>query len=203
MAVAARLTRTSLRFAVALTCAVMAVPSFAHEWLYSDSVDKMTSAPTKTAYSFSVNKAEFTNLFKQEVFGNIGLTERNGKRTAVFWIEQGIILCEPNCGVLVRFGEAPPMTFMVNRFRIDKPGLFAFHEPEKFIAGAQTAKRVLIQVMLYGGGTQVFEFQFKEPLRWESAVAKVAPAEAVPAKVPAKPRQRPASKPEPELQLLN
>jgi hypothetical protein len=141
-------------------------------WSYSEEVDQMTGKAAKYAIVESKNSLELRFPYNGKNKGRLWVRQhpKHGL-DVILEIDKGQILCSNHsgCPIEVKFDDAPPIKFSgLEPADHSRTSVF-FQNGRRFIAQAQKAKRMLVQVNLYQSGAPVLEFESPEPLKWSPA----------------------------------
>lgn len=145
------------------------------KWLYSSDVDKMTGKTTRWAQIISTNSLSFAFPYDGPNKGYLSVRQKSPKDVdVVVVIGKGQILCSrvDGCPIKVRFDDAPPVTFVGAPPSDQSSDTVFIATPTRFLASAQKAKRILIQLNVYQNGAPILEFESAEPLTLTSQQKK-------------------------------
>lgn len=148
------------------------VPLWAAAWTTSVEKDPMTGKSATYASVTSSNSLALSFPYSGANYGQLTVRKHPKYGLDVYLsFEKGQALCrsyEP-CRVAVKFDDAAPVFF--SGYPPDDHGSnTVFLAPEsKFIARAAKAKTILVQVLLYREGEQIFKFGPTTPLVWAPA----------------------------------
>lgn len=139
------------------------------DWKYDATTDKMTGKSGRTASLTSENSLALDFPYRGTNHGH--LTVRQHPKyglDVVLQVQKGQILCSSyaGCPVEIKFDDAKPVRFSGTEPADHSSDTVFINNPEKFIAAAQKAKTILVQVNMYQAGAPVLEFKSSTPLEW-------------------------------------
>jgi hypothetical protein len=175
------------RIAVALTLIISVTATHAESplWVYSSTLDAMTSQPIRFATTRSLEELQFHTPYEGPQHATLII--RNHPRegtTVILAVERGRFVCTVSgCRLLVRFDDAPAVSF--DAFEPtdgSSNGLF-LRPVGQFLQLVRTSHRVIVEGTFYQEGSRAIEFA-TQGLEWEptkeeraySAAAKFAAA---------------------------
>lgn len=141
------------------------------DWQYVSDTDAMTGKPTKLAILQSNNSLDLGFPYKGTNHGNLAVRRHPKQGVGViFMVQKGQIICPAldDCSIFVRFDDAKPASFRVNKPADHSSTIIGIADSSRFITSASKAKRILVQVVMYQAGQQVLEFQTTKPLEWNT-----------------------------------
>lgn len=152
----------------------LAMTSAHAEWVYTQDTDPMTSKPVRRGSLQSTNTLNLKFPYQGTNYGVLEIRQHpKYGLNAIVSIDKGQILCPhyDGCAVSVRFDDGKPLSFQ-GAASSDRSSNIVFLSPaSRFIASAQKAKRILVQVSLFQAGDQVLEFKAPTPLQWQATDA--------------------------------
>lgn len=140
-------------------------PTVSNNWKYHQSIDKMTSKPTKFAEIMSNESLDLKFPYDGVNYGQLTLRNKDGLNIYL-GIDKGQISGGyDNNFIMVRFDEEKPIKFSYNEPQ-DGSSNFIFIDNEvKFLSKLKNSKKVLISLPLYNDGNQILEFNTVD-LKW-------------------------------------
>ena len=138
-------------------------------WVYTMERDKMTDKQQRWAEVRSGNSLRLEFPYNGTNHGRIYVRQRDGKPVEVFVnIDKGQILCSSydGCNAVVRFDDDAPQTFQSVGPADHSSETIFIRNTALFMARASKAKRILVQLNLYKGGSPVLEFDTPASLAW-------------------------------------
>lgn len=160
------------KMVLAALAAFMAVSGAAMaDWSYEATTDKMTGKSGRTASLTSENSLALDFPYRGTNHGH--LTVRQHPKyglDVIFQVQKGQILCSSygGCPIEVKFDNDKPVRFTGTEPADNSSDTVFINNPAKFIAAAQKAKTILVQVNMYHAGAPVLEFKSSTPLEWTS-----------------------------------
>lgn len=156
---------------LALPIALCLATSHAHasKWLFKSETNSMTGNVVMKAMTISDNQNKMSFPYAGKNYSVLLVEhEEPDTPTVLFAIDRGQLMC-PDCSVLVRFDEAPPILYSMTRASDNNPAMLYFSEPLQFLAGAATAKRIRIQFTAFHQGTHIADFKLIKPMSVKTA----------------------------------
>lgn len=151
-----------------LTLALVVQSAYA-DWEYDASIEKMTGKKNATATITSDNQLSFGFPYAGSNFGFLLVRQHpQYGLDVVVSIGKGQMLCSSygGCPVKVKFDNAPPVTFSGNGPADHSSTSIFLDNPQRFIAAAKKAKKILVQFNAYQNGAPVLEFSSPSSLQW-------------------------------------
>lgn len=166
--------RPSLRWSFGIVFA--AVYGNAHgQWVYAQTVDKLTDAVDKSAYVLSTNVERFDFPYQGGSKARIFIRSRaKGRTTIQLNISRGQFVCSEPCDLNIRIGDDEPEIWRAAPPDDGSSDTLFFWKEEELFERLQSAKRVRIQATFYQEGQRVFEFKTANFL-WPASKLKSIP----------------------------
>lgn len=137
-------------------------------WTYDDRQDPMTDAYTRTACTTSTNQARLSSPYRPtNARLCIRQSPQHGLDVYVHLLGEGQIICRSynNCTLPVRFGEGAQQRFSATDAADGSSDIVFFTNASRFVAAAEEADEIRVQLTFYRDGDQVLEFP-SEGLEW-------------------------------------
>ena len=152
---------------------VLASGSVFAQWAETKSTDAMTGKVITTATIKSSNSLNLAFPYQGNNFAELVIRQHpTSGLNVMVTIEKGQILCRSyrNCTIQARFDDKPAVNFPGAEPADNSSDAVFLRNEGKFVNSAKSAKKILVQLNLYQGGSQVLEFNAQSPLAWNSIV---------------------------------
>lgn len=146
----------------------------AEAWKYESETDKMSGKVERTAHLVSTNSLDLQFPYSGPNYGHLVVRQHPEWGLDVYFsVNKGQLMCRrySPCKIKVKFDDDAPITFNGSP-PDDLDSKFAFlSSPKNFIAKAQKAKTILVQLTIYRNGVNTLEFNVESPLVWDKKPA--------------------------------
>lgn len=152
--------------ALVFACCALIASAASAQWEYNTRADKMTGKTKHITGVVSTNSLNLAFPYAGTNYGRIIVRQEDGKAPEVFvTVDEGQILCRlSDCSLRVRFDENQPIRMSGSPPDDHSSRIVFINQASKFIAAAQKAKRILIEMSFYKNGNQILEFDTPVPL---------------------------------------
>ncbi len=164
----ARYPTSLLRATIALTMAgiLTCTPSWAGDWRVSWSRDPMSGKSVTTTTLVSEDSVSLSKPYGK-ARGSLVFRKKEGEETSLrLQLAEGQIVCDSSqCGVTVRFDDAPPIRFGGTEANDGDTRVLFLKPEQEFVENAATARRILVEFVAFRAGTKVLTFRPKTGLQ--------------------------------------
>lgn len=163
--------KTIFRLIVAMTTVIFGLSSAkADPWVYETEVDKMSGKTIRYARLASMNSLSLDFPYGGANYGHFTIRQHpEWGLHVIFSINKGQLMCwsYSPCKIKVKFDNDAPVTFSGSPPEDHETTVAFLSSPKNFIAKAQRAKTILVQVTIYGNGVNTLEFHADSLLEWD------------------------------------
>jgi len=143
--------------------------TFASSWNYETRTDPMSGKATRMATITSTNSLNLSWPYSGRNHGFIQVRQhpKHGLDVMVY-VEKGQIMCRfDDCKVRVKFGDKQPVTYNATEPADNSSDLVFINNESAFISNARGTNRILVELTFFQNGSQILQFETKEPLVWK------------------------------------
>jgi len=136
-----------------------------NSWEYNQSIDKMTSKPTKFAHLISNESLDLEFPYDGANYGQLTLRKKDGL-DIYLRIDKGQITGGYDNNIItIRFDKERPIKFSYSEPQDGSSNIIFINNESKFLSKLKKSKKILISLPLYHEGNQILEFNTVD-LKW-------------------------------------
>lgn len=136
-----------------------------NNWEYHETIDKMTSKPTKFAQILSNESLNLKFPYDGSNYGQLTLRKMNGLNIYLSIDKGQISGGYENNFITVRFDQEKPIKFSYSEPQDGSSNFIFIDNESRFLSKLKKSKKTLISIPLYHEGNQILEFN-TEDLKW-------------------------------------
>lgn len=127
-------------------------------WIYSDKIDEMSSK--------KVYYAEISNTDSDRYTSRITLRNKNNSNDVLLYIKDAVINANVNgVNMRIKFDNETPSRYYGSLADDGSYDVVFIHPTANFIKKVKKAKKIIIEIEIYNGGTNVLHFDV-DGLKW-------------------------------------